>query len=167
MDLDLTRQERDRLVGIVARPVDANQLKRAQGILAVADGDSPSAIALRLQVTRATVYNWVNRFRNRQGAVEQALIDQPRSGRPAELFEQVAERLRTLMTQTPGEFGYRNSQWTTTLLVAHLKSGGVCASEDTVRRALHELGYRWKRPRYVLRRRSPTWKQSKGGSSAA
>ena len=167
MELILTRHERNRLMAVVARPVDTKQLKRAQGILAVADGEAPPAIAQRLQVTRATIYNWVNRYRNRQGAIDQALLDQPRSGRPPELFEEVTERVRTLMAHAPRDFGYRNSQWTTPLLVAHLKADGVHASEDTVRRALHELGYRWKRPRFVLRRRAPTWKQSKGGSSGA
>lgn len=32
----------------------------------------------------------------------------------------------------------------------------------TVRRALRALRYRYKRPRLVLARRSPTWRQAKG-----
>jgi hypothetical protein len=40
-------------------------------------------------------------------------------------------------------------------------------SQWTIRRALRLLNYRYKRPRYVLARRSPTWHQAKGGSNAA
>jgi hypothetical protein len=44
------------------------------------------------------------------------------------------------------------------LLVAGRHDSGT-----TMRRALCGLGYRWKWPRFVLSRRSPTWLQEKGG----
>jgi len=37
----------------------------------------------------------------------------------------------------------------------------------TIRRALRSLHQRYKRPRLVLARRSPTWRQAKGGLNAA
>jgi hypothetical protein len=40
-------------------------------------------------------------------------------------------------------------------------------SERTIRRALRAMRYRYKRPRYVLARRSATWRQAKGGSKTA
>jgi hypothetical protein len=52
------------------------------------------------------------------------------------------------------------------LLRHHLRRQGAEASATTIRRALRRLGYRWKRPRFVLSRRDPHWRQAKGGSSA-
>jgi len=40
-------------------------------------------------------------------------------------------------------------------------------SDDTVQRAVHALDYRYKRPRFVLARRAPFWRQAKGGSKTA
>lgn len=40
---------------------------------------------------------------------------------------------------------------TVPLLIEHMhRVGGLCLSEDTIRRQLHRMGYRYKRPRYVL-----------------
>ena len=50
-------------------------------------------------------------------------------------------------------------------LLALLRRQGVAAADTTVRRALHRLGYRWKRPRFVLSRRAEHWRQAKGGSA--
>ena len=67
------------------------------------------------------------------------------------------------MPTAPTDHGYRHPAWTTPLLLAHLTRAGVEASDVTVRRALHRLGYRWKRPRFVLARRAEHWRQAKGG----
>jgi transposase len=40
-------------------------------------------------------------------------------------------------------------------------------SDDTVQRALADLRYSCKRPRYVLARRDPQWQQAKGGFNKA
>lgn len=54
------------------------------------------------------------------------------------------------------------------VLMAHLtREHQIEASEATVRRARYDLGYRWKRPRFVLSRCDPSWRQAKGGSSGA
>ncbi len=43
------------------------------------------------------------------------------------------------------------------------KTTKMDASPDLIRRALKRLRWRYKRPRFVLSRRSPTWRQAKGG----
>lgn len=167
MELRLSSGERRSLEGIVARPKEVKQLKRAQGLLAVADGEPVVQVARRLQVSRGTIYGWVHRFRERPEALPQRLSDRHRSGRPDNLFQHLLARIPRLLEASPGAFGYRHAEWTAGLLQARLAAEGSHVSEGSVRRALHHLGYRWKRPRYVLSRRSPTWRQSKGGSSAA
>ncbi len=53
MEWKLTARERAALE-TVERPVDAKQLKRVQGLLAVADGERPTAIARRLKKLTST-----------------------------------------------------------------------------------------------------------------
>ena len=164
MELKLTAKERSALEAVVERPVDAKQLKRAQGLLAVADGERPAAIARRLRVTRATIYEWVKRWRRSSQRPDERLLDAARPGRPPVVREALGKHLPGLMASRPTTFGYRHAEWTVGLLQAHLADEPqVAASDGTLRRQLHTLGYRWKRPRYTLRRRSPTWRQAKGG----
>ena len=49
----------------------------------------------------------------------------------------------------------------------HLKRQGVEASDTTVRRPLHTLGYRWKRPKFVLGRPDPAYEAKRGPSPSA
>ena len=44
-----------------------------------------------------------------------------------------------------------------------LAAAGYAVSARTVRRAVHRLGYRWKRPQYVLGRPDPDYEAKKGG----
>ena len=167
MDFSLSSRERAALEAVVAQSKDVRQLKRSQALLAVAAGEAVADVARMLQVARNTIYNWVDRFLGRTGPIADRLIDSERSGRPNTLFQRLLERVPALLEMKPTDFGYRHAEWTADLLQAHLREEGIESSDATIRRALHESGYRWKRPRYVLRRRSPTWRQSKGGSNAA
>ena len=162
----LTARERSDLESVVARPQDARQLKRAQGLLALADGEPAAQIARRLRVGRSTLYDWVARFRRCRRRPAEGLRDRPRSGRPAAVRQRLRRRLPELLESRPADRGYRHAEWTAELLRDRLAREEIPASDTSVRRALHELGYRWKRPRFVLRRRSATWRQSKGGSAA-
>lgn len=167
MDFSLNSRERAALEAVVARSKDVRQLKRSQALLAIAAGEAIAEVARKLQVVRNTIYNWVARFQERTGPIAERLTDSERSGRPDTLFQTLLERVPALLEMKPTDFGYRHAEWTVELLQAHLREEGIEASDATIRRALHESGYRWKRPRFVLRRRSETWRQSKGGSSAA
>lgn len=166
MELSLLAKDRSALEEVVAQSRDVRQLKRAQALLAVATGEGVAAVARRLQVARNTIYNWVARFQQRAGKIAQRLVDAERPGRPNDLIQGVRDALPKLLAQKPGDWGYRHAEWTVDLLQAQLRLQELDASDKTVRTALHELGYRWKRPRFVLRRRRETWRQAKGGSSA-
>ncbi|HLV99124.1 MAG TPA: winged helix-turn-helix domain-containing protein [Ktedonobacterales bacterium] len=47
------------------------------------------------------------------------------------------------------------------LLQTHLTQAGYAISQRTLRRALHRLGWRWKRPKYVLGRPDPAYAEKK------
>jgi transposase len=165
MEFRLVARDRAALEDIVARARDVRQLKRAQAVLAVHGGASVAGVARQMRVARNTIYNWVERFVQRKGPIAQRLIDSERPGRPDTLAQKLLERVPALLELKPGELGYRQAEWTVELLRAHLRDEGIESSDGTIRRVLHESGYRWKRPRFVLRRRSETWRQSKGGCS--
>jgi transposase len=75
--------------------------------------------------------------------------------------EAVQQMVQKVMDTNPTQYGYQAQGWTLALLRHHLKA--TQDSEATVRRCLQEMGYRWQRPRYVLARRDPFWRQAKGG----
>ncbi|WZO97514.1 helix-turn-helix domain-containing protein [Isosphaeraceae bacterium EP7] len=119
--------------------------------------------AARLGVSRSTVYNWAGRFAKERDP-SPSLGDRPRAGRPPAARRAAEELAEAALGTDPRAAGYRHTNWTVPLLLAHLnRASGQQASGTTMRRALHGLGYRWKRPRFVLSRRSPTWRQAKGG----
>ncbi len=165
----LSSASRRALEAIVARPRASRPYRRAQALLWLAEGEGPTAVAQRLRVHRDTSYEWAKRFRERglQPAAT-CLLDRTRTGRPRQLAEMVARGIVTMIDTDPQAQGYRAAQWTAPLLRRWLRDQQALAvREVTVRRCLHRLGYRWKRPRYGLARRSPYWRQAKGGSSAA
>jgi transposase len=166
--LILAPRERGRLEHLARSTDDADQLRRVNALLALADGQGASAVARSQRVGRSTLYEWVDRFReHRKGDLQAAAPTRTAPGRSRELRDRLIERVPRLMERSPGEFGYRHTNWTTELLIEQLSREGIGASDSTVRRALHEAGYRWKRPRFVLSRRPPTWRQAKGGSGWA
>lgn len=163
----LTAKERQQVEGLVRRSPDGRLVRRGQALLWLDRGEGAGAVAARLGVTRQTVWHWKRRWqRNRNGSLERVLADGAKTGRPPAKRRQVTTLLPALLETSPRDLGYRPQAWTVSLLQRHVrKVEGIAVSYGTVRRALRGLGYRYKRPRYVLARRSPTWRQAKGGSS--
>lgn len=161
--LTLTPRERAELERLARTTHDAAQLRRANALLALADGQGPRpSPAPSGSVARRSTGG--SPASTSTAAGTSMPPRPPAPGRSRELRDQVVARVGELMGRTPGDFGYRHTNWTTELLVEQLGREGTEASDSTVRRSLHEAGYRWKRPRFVLSRRSPTWRQAKGGS---
>jgi transposase len=163
--LRLTARDREALAETARHSPDARETRRALALLDLADGEPPTRVAHRYRVSRSTVYEWAARWGDPERPRADRLRDADRSGRPPATRAAVEAVLADLMPTDPRDHGYRHPAWTTPLLLAHLGRLGVAASDATVRRALHALGYRWKRPRFVLSRRAEHWRQAKGGSS--
>jgi transposase len=161
----LTARDRETLEQAARHSTDARETRRALALLDLADGQKPDQVAARFRVSRSTVYAWVARWSSAARPKDQRLRDADRCGRPKDQRDRVSQKLAALMSTAPTAHGYRHPSWTTAVLVAHLAGEHQLeVSARTVRRALHELGYRWKRPRFVLSRRDPNWRQAKGGS---
>jgi transposase len=164
----LTPNERAALQEAVKRERDANVVRRAQALLWRDAGERVPAIAERLQVTRQTIYNWLRVFHERDTqSVRDRLQDAPRSGRPPTQRQRIEALVRRLWEQPTALEGDEQAiARTAVALQRELAKQGVAVHERTIRRVLRALDYRFKRPRYVLARRSKTWRQQKGGSSA-
>ena len=65
--------------------------------------------------------------------------------------EQANERIeRLLEEESPTEHGWLRSRWSCKLIAVQLfRERAALVSRETVRRALHRLGFRWRRPRPV------------------
>jgi transposase len=109
------------------------------------------------------VYEWLARFRQAGASAWDRVKDRPRPGRPSTQRSAATEAIRAALATRPADHGYQYPGWTAGLHRRHLERDGVTVSRTTVRRALHALGYRWKRPRYSLARRKPMRRQAKGG----
>jgi transposase len=165
MDLfELTPQERLQLRELIDATDRTRLLQRAQALLWLAQGESPSAVADRLGVRRQTLYNWARRFHDRRGAdLGERLDDAPRSGRPVTALGIIDPLLAEVIEDDPRHWGYRAAVWTAPLLRHFLaEHHGVVVCRQSVRSALGRLRYRWKRPRHRLARRPATWRQAKG-----
>jgi transposase len=147
--LKLKHWQRHRLDQQLKATSDTRTYRRTLAVLELDRGRSAAEIAAMLGVSRQSVHNWAAAFaREPDPAV---LRDEDRSGRPPLLDEQAKGLLPSLMGQSPQDFGYPHADWTVPLLQQELERGlGLRPSDDTVRRGLQQLGYVWKRPRYVL-----------------
>jgi transposase len=161
MELVLTADERAALVAAAAHEQRVRRWRRFQALLLVADGGSPDAVATSVGCSRASVYNWLAAWRIEgvAGVVEAAHVSPP----PAH-----TEPLATLLTERlgsdPQARGHHATGWTVPLLHGEARDAGIAVSEATVRRAVRRLGWRWKRPKYVLGRPDPQYDEKKGRS---
>jgi transposase len=165
----LKRRERRFLEDFVACPCGSRELRRAQALLWLGTGESAEEVAERLRVSRQTVYNWRARFSTRHELEPVArLADGARCGRPRTARGAIEPLIAEVIEQDPRQYGYRSTVWTASLLVEHLADfHEVQVSLRSVGYALEREQLRWKRPRHRLALRPETWRQAKGGSSAA
>jgi transposase len=141
--------QRRRLRRELMTTADAHLYRRILAVLELDRGRSAADIAEMLGVTRQSIHNWAAAFLHESDP--SALADDSRPGRPRLLTEDHEDLLRSLLTCSPQELGYPATDWTVPLLQQELEPElGQRPSDDTVRRGLHQLGYVWKRPRYVL-----------------
>lgn len=139
------------------------QWRRYQAVLLRADGMSLEAVAQALGCTQASVCNWTRAWRERgvSGVAEGA-----HRGAEHRLDTAAEQALATLLDEgDPQMHGYGATGWTVALLRTELAKRGWTASARTIRRTLHRLGWRWKRPKYVLGRPDPAYAEKKPSRS--
>ncbi len=160
-----TRTDRRRLARALTTTPLARVYRRLAAVLAVAEGQPLGAVARQARVDRTTVRRWVDRYLAAHDP--NALSDAERTGRPV-VAALTDRRLRRVLATDPRSCGYHAATWTTPLLAAHCaEQFGCVVSPRTLRRRLHALGFRWKRPRYRYANRATHLAQKKGLSAVA
>lgn len=159
MPLLLTTTERAELVAAAAAERRVRRWKRYQALLLRAEGQTVEAVAAALGCSVASVYAWTAAWR--QAGVA-GLQEGSHGGGKAKLGTAGAAVLTGLLDEEPQARGHQATGWTVPLLRTELAQAGYAVGERTIRRALHRLGYRWKRPRYVLGRPDPAYAEKKG-----
>lgn len=117
---------------------------RALMVLWRAEGHSTLEIAQRLGCDRETITPWVERYLQHGIA---GLADQPRSGRPRHLDAATMDAVEAALDGAPAD-PEAPARWT----LARLRTRFVALARqtfgrETLRRRLHEAGFRWRRPR--------------------
>jgi transposase len=162
MRLDLTEAERAALAAAAGGERRVRAWRRYQALLRLATGEAPEAVAAALGCGRSSVFAWAAAWRQRGLA---GIAPAPHGGGlPRRLAGPGEEMLAELLSADPQARGQHATGWTVPLLRAELAAAGYAVGERTIRRTLHALGWRWKRPKYVLGRPDPHY-LGKGRSS--
>lgn len=133
---DFTAAEVRRLA---RRAKDSDQVRRLLAIAAVLDGASRAEAAKVGGMDRQTLRDWVIRF-NEQGA--DGLINVPAPGAPARLNKEHRAFLAQIVDDGPIPAVHGVVRWRACDLIMRLhEEFGISVSDDTVYRALKDLGF--------------------------
>lgn len=161
----LTARAYARLRGIARGSRNARQVRRAQALLWLHEEYSAQTVADRLGMSRQTVQRWKKQYQERaQDSVLTRIQEGQHTGRVPEQLKLAQKEIERVWRRDPRRYGFRACNWTVPMLRCLIdRHAKTSVSRSTVRRALRSLHYRYKRPRLTLARRSPTWRQEKGG----
>ena len=159
MPVTVTETQRVELEAAAAAEKGVRGWKRYRAVLLRGEGMTVAAVAAALRCSEASVYGWTARWR-RGGAA--GLREGDHGGGKPKLGAAGEAALAALLEHDPQARGHQATGWTVPLLRTELARGGYVVGERTIRRALPRLGYRWKRPQYVLGRPDPDYAEKRG-----
>jgi transposase len=159
MQLTMTEHERSALETAAAAEPRVRRWRRYQAVLLLLEGQTPAAMAHTLHCSRASIYAWAAAWREAGVA---GLQEGNHGGGRIKLDAGGEALLAGLLQTDPQTHGHHATGWTVPLLQTELAAIGYPVSDHTLRRALHRLGYRWKRPQYVLGRPDPAYAEKRG-----
>lgn len=157
--VEMTDDDRTALEEALRTTKRAREWRRLQAVRLLADGREAPEVAAVLGCSASSVYYWADDWREARLA---GLAEGPHAGRPRRLDVDAEATLEHLLADDPQAHGYAATDWTVPLLRTELARSGYDLSERTLRRTLHRLGFRWKRPKYVLGRPDPADEAKKG-----
>lgn len=159
MRLTLTESQRAELQAAAAAEKGVRRWKRYRAVLLRGEGMTVAAVAHTLECSAASVYAWMAAWRR---AGTGGLREGDHGGGHVKLGVAAEAALVRLLGEDPQAHGHRATGWTVPLLQGEVGRRGTPVGERTIRRALHRLGYRWKRPRSVLGRPDAAYAEKRG-----
>jgi transposase len=154
----MTDEERMGLEGALRQARRVRAWRRYRAVLLWADGQPAAAIAQALQVNVASVYNWLAAWRTAGLA---GLHEGVHPGLARRLDAAGMAWLDALLGCDPQDYGYTLTGWTVPALHTEATKAGYRLRSHTLRRAIGRLGWRWKRPKFVLGRPDPAYAEKK------
>lgn len=150
--------QRNALLQLYRRDPDSAVRLRAHIILLLAQGQPWSRIAAVLLCSSATIARWQRAFL--WGGVQ--ALHAPGRGRKRRVGTCWMALVREWVLHcSPRDYGFLRSRWCcATLVLLLLETTTLQISVETVRRWLHAGGLVWRRPRPVLGRKDPHWRQT-------
>jgi transposase len=159
MPVTLTETQRSDLEVAATAEKGVRRWKRYRAVLLRGEGMTVGVVAAALRCSEASVYGWTARWR-RAGMA--GLREGDHGGGKPKLGAGGQAVLAALLAEDPQARGHHATGWTVPLLRGELARAGYTVGERTIRRALRRLGYRWKRPQYVLGRPDPDYAEKRG-----
>jgi transposase len=159
MHLEMTAPQGTELEAAAAVEPRVRRWRRYQAVRLLAEGQPPTVVAQSLGCSRASVYAWAAAWR--QDGVA-GLRDAAHGGGRVKLDAAGEAIMQALLATDPQTHGHQATGWTVPLLQGELAQEGYQVGQRTIRRALPRLGYRWKRPQYVLGRPDPASAEQRG-----
>jgi transposase len=160
MDIAVTDDDRAALEDAAAGERRVRLWRRYRALLLLANGLAPPVVARALGCSPSSVYNWAAMWRD--GGLAGLRGRGHGGGRGLALAGAGEALLEELLGQDPRARGHAATGWTVPLLVGELARAGHAVGARTVRRTPHRLGWRWKRPKYVLGRPDPDYEVQRG-----
>jgi transposase len=158
MTQELTDEQRTELSTALGATRRVREWRRYRAVLLAGEGRTTPEIAATLQVSEASIYNWLAAWRNEGLA---GLHEGVHPGLAPRLDAAGLVWLDGLLGRDPQEYGYTLTGWTVPALQTEAASVGYQLSSSTLRRAIRRLDWRWKRPKYVLGRPDPDYEKKR------
>jgi transposase len=159
---ELTGLERQALqAGLRSR--EAFTLRRAQILLASAEGRHASAIAAQVGCAIGTVHNTLHAFEQEGTGCLTEKTRGPKDVQPI-LDDAKADTLKGILHQSPRRFGKVRSTWTLDLLADVAFEQELTPrrlSHEAVRQAVKRLGHGWKRAKTWITSPDPAYARKK------
>jgi transposase len=140
-------------------------VRRAQIVLASAQGQSAKPIAQLLGCSVQTVRNVIRAFNVRGMRCLAKRSNRPTSAKPT-LDAAQCDQLRHLLHQSPRLFGKPTGLWTLALAAQVCHEQGLTGrllSDETIRRAIKRLGAHWRRAKHWITSPDPEYARKKSG----
>lgn len=158
---ELTDPERQAIsAGLRSR--EAFTLRRAQILLASAEGQRPAQIAAHLGCAIGTVHNTLHAFEKEGAGCLAEKRRGPKDARP--ILDGKADPLKGILHQSPRHFGKARSTWTLDLLAEVAFEQRLTPrrlSHEAVRQAVKRLGHGWKRAKQWITSPDPAYARKK------
>lgn len=134
----------------IVRSDESRYDHRLHGVLLVSQGFTCYEVGSMLGHAPKTIETWINQF-NVKGFA--GLQEEPKSGRPSILNENMISSINSDLRNSPRNFGYSQNLWDGKLLSYHLEHiYKVKLGVRQCQRLFNKLGFRLRKPRPVIAR---------------